>query len=117
MSFMYRKGKYNATKVVIDGVRYDSKKEGRRACELRMLEKAGVISGLKFQVPFLLQDGFRYNGKAERAIKYVADATYTENGKHIVEDTKSPGTRLNRVYQMKRKMLLFRYPEIMFREY
>lgn len=118
MSFPFvRNGKYNAQKVVIDGVKYDSKKEAARAQELMMLQRVGRISGLKFQVPFILLDPFKHDGKTERAIKYVADAVYFENGRYIVEDTKSPATRVNRVYQMKRKMLLARYPEITFREH
>lgn len=111
-----RVGKYNAQKVVIDGQKFDSKKEAARAQELKMFERVGRISDLKFQVPFVLLDSFKHDGKTERAIKYVADAVYFENGRYIVEDTKSPATRLNRVYQMKRKMLLARYPEITFRE-
>lgn len=110
------KTKYRAQKIVIDGVKYDSKKEAARASELRMLEKAGMISDLRFQVPFVLQDGFRHNGKAELPIKYVADAVYVEKGKKIVEDTKSQITQKNPVYRLKRKLLLFRYPEINFRE-
>lgn len=109
--------KYHAKKTFIDGQKYDSKKEARRGEELKMLERIGMISDLKFQVPFILQDGFRHNGKAVLAIKYVADSTYTEKGRQIVEDTKSPFTRKNSLYQVKRKMFLFRYPDLIFREY
>ena len=40
--------KYNNVK--IDG--YDSKKEYRRAKELKLLEKKGIITGLKEQVKY-----------------------------------------------------------------
>lgn len=110
------RNKYGAQKVVVNGQKYDSKKEAKRGFDLQMLERAGKIVDLRFQVPFLLQEGFRRNGKAERAIVYVADAVYFENGKMVVEDTKSDMTRKLPVYRMKRKMLLFKYPDIEFRE-
>lgn len=108
--------KYHAKKVVIDGTKYDSQKEARRGEELKMLERAGLISGLQFQVPFELQPSFKVGIKTERAIIYVADAVYLERGKKIVEDTKSAMTRKLPVYGIKRKMLMYRYPDIDFRE-
>jgi len=95
---------------------YDSRKEAARACELMMMEKAGVISDLKFQVPFLLQTAFIHDDKKYRKIEYFADATYYENGQYIVEDTKSPATKKNKEYRIKKKLLLFQYPDITFRE-
>jgi hypothetical protein len=109
--------KYHARKIIINGQKYDSQKEAKRGEELKMLQNSGHISGLKFQVPFVLQDAFRHDGKTERAIIYVADAVYFEEGKYVVEDTKSSMTRKLPVFQMKRKMLLKRYPEITFRVY
>jgi hypothetical protein len=108
--------KYKAEPVIIGGIRFDSKKEAARGFDLQMLQKAGQISDLKFQVPFILQEEFVRDGKTERAIKYLADATYIENGKLIVEDTKSAITKGLPVYRMKRKMLLYKYPEIILRE-
>lgn len=108
--------KYHSQKVIINGQKFDSKKEAKRGFDLQLLEKAGKIAGLQFQVPFVLQESFKINGKTERAITYVADAVYFENGKMVVEDTKSDMTRKLPVYRMKRKMLLFRYRDITFRE-
>ena len=108
--------RYHAKKCIIDGVLYDSKKEAARAQDLILLEKAGQICDLKFQVPFLLQDNFEHDGEKYRKIEYFADAVYSENGKLIVEDTKSFITRKDPVYRLKKKMLLFRYPDIIFRE-
>jgi hypothetical protein len=69
---------------------FDSVKEYGRYGELSLLEKAGKISKLKKQVPFLLHDSYQdSSGKKHRAIYYVADFTYNdENGKEIVEDVK-----------------------------
>ena len=112
----YRKNKYNAVKVVIDGTKYDSRKEARRGEELKMLEKAGCISSLRFQVRFVLQESFKRDGKTIRAIEYVADAVYIEDGKTIVEDTKSPATAAKDSYRIKKKLFLYKYPEYTFRE-
>jgi ABC-type dipeptide/oligopeptide/nickel transport system ATPase subunit len=80
-------------------------KEANRWCELKMLEKAGLIQDLQRQVKFELipkQDG-------ERAVHYVADFVYVEDGKKIVEDVKSAATKKNKEYVIKRKLLLWRH--------
>ncbi len=108
--------KYHATKVIVDGIKFDSKSEARRYQELALLNKTGVISELHLQVPFLLQESFKKDGKTYRKIEYVADFTYLENGKQIVEDLKSKITQQDKVYRLKKKMLLYKYPDIEFRE-
>lgn len=80
------------------------------------MEKSGKIQNLRQQISFLLQEGFRYNWKAERKIEYVADFVYYQDDKMIVEDVKSPITKKNPVYCIKRKLLLNRYPYITFIE-
>ena len=92
---------------------YHSAKEYRRANELKLLERAGHISELCEQVTFELQPYFKCDGRTERAIKYIADFTYNKNGNLFVEDVKGFKTD---VYKIKRKMLLFKYPEIKFIE-
>lgn len=92
----------NIKTVTSDGIKHDSIKEANRWCELNLLQRAGMIQDLKRQVKFELipkQEG-------EKAVYYVADFVYTENGKTIVEDTK--GYRTD-VYKLKRKLLLWRY--------
>lgn len=92
---------------------YDSVKEYKRANELKLLERAGHISELQEQVTILLQEKFRHNGKWERAITYIADFVYIQDGKKIIEDVKGFKTD---VYKIKRKMLLFKYPDSTFIE-
>lgn len=99
---MYRPNKYHAEK----SGGYASRKEHRRACELRFMQKAGIISDLKEQVPFELiplQRG--EDGKVvERACSYIADFVYKDaNGNTIVEDTKGVRTK---EYIIKRKLML-----------
>lgn len=80
--------KYNNRRIQIDGYLLDSQLEGKRYKQLALLEKARKIKNLRLQVPFLLQESFRKNGKTYRKIEYIADFVYDENGKTVVEDTK-----------------------------
>ena len=97
--------KYGNRKVVRDGIEFDSIKECQRYCELKLMQRAGVISDLQLQVPFELIPAQRIDGKVvERAVTYVADFVYKQNGQTVVEDTK--GYRTSE-YIMKRKMMLF----------
>lgn len=100
--------KYNAQKVEIDGVTFDSKKEARRYLQLKALAAAGEISGLELQPEFELLPAFRdVSGKKHRAIKYRADFRYRDNnGSIVIEDTKGHETA---VFKLKRKMFLHRY--------
>jgi hypothetical protein len=91
--------KYRNKKTVIDGISFDSSKEGRRYQELLLLERTGVIQNLRRQVRFPLS----VNGQL--ICTYIADAVYTENGHEVVEDTKSPVTRKLPVYRIKYKLL------------
>ena len=108
---MKRTNKYNATKITIDGIKYDSKKEAARGQELKMLERAGIIKDLQLQPEFTLQESFKYQGKTERKITYIADFMYEEkNGQIVVEDVKSEITKTP-VYRVKRKLFLKKYGE------
>ena len=112
----HKKNKYKNVIVNYDGIKFDSKKERNRYIELKRLEKFGVIKNLQRQVPFLLIDTIRYNGKTYRKTYYYADFTYIENDKLIVEDVKSEITKKDGVYRLKIKLLLDRYKDIEFRE-
>ena len=105
--------KYNAIKIKIDGISFDSKKEANRYLELKTLERAGVISNLILQPKFLLQEGFVRDGKKYRAIFYIADFEYIKDGKRIVEDVKGMKTD---IYKLKKKMFLKKYPQVVFKE-
>ena len=98
------RSKYRAKKVTINGITFDSKKEAQRWMELDLLERAGKISNLQRQVKFELIPSQRINGKVvERAVNYMADFVYIENGEKVVEDTKGFKTQ---EYIIKRKLLL-----------
>lgn len=93
--------KYGARKVKApDGQVFDSVKEQHRWGMLRLLERAGRISDLKRQVSYELIP----KQQGERACSYVADFTYMENGKLVVEDCKGFRTP---EYRLKRKLMLW----------
>ena len=98
--------KYHNRKIVREGETYDSVKEYRRAKELELLEKGGVIKDLKRQVRFEIIPSQRGDdGKVvERAVTYVADFVYFEDGKLVVEDTKGYRTK---DYIIKRKLMRY----------
>lgn len=101
-----KKSKYGNVKAEENGIKFDSKKEARRYMELRQLETMGKITDLKLQHTFTLQEAFTTeDGKRVEAIKYIADFTYYEDGKFVVEDVKSPATRRNPVYRVKNRMM------------
>lgn len=102
-----KKSKYRNEKVTVNGTKYDSKKEAKRAEQLETLERLGLISDLERQKKYVLQPSFKFMGKTIREIAYVADFVYKEQGNLVVEDVKSPVTRVNPVYKLKKKMMLY----------
>ena len=96
---------------------HDSKKEHYRASELRLMQRAGLISDLREQVAYELipaqygECGKDLKGKTtrvllERSVKYIADFVYTDKatGQTVVEDTKGVRTK---EYIIKRKLMLY----------
>lgn len=107
------KNKYNAKKVLIDGIWFDSKKEGARYQELKLQEHCGLISDLKLQPKFILQEGFNIQDYKVGPITYKADFQYEKGGEIVVEDTKGFKTR---DYILKKKLFLKKFPEYRFLE-
>ena len=101
--------KYRNKKTQVDMYVFDSVLEERRYKQLALLERAGEIKNLKLQVPFLLQESFRKNGKTYRKIEYIADFVYEEKGQTIVEDTKGIKTD---VFKIKQKLFEYKYPNL-----
>ena len=86
---------------------FDSKKEFNRWAELKLMERAGQISGLQRQVKYELIPAQYKDGKCIfRAASYVADFVYVKNGETFVEDCK--GFRTD-VYRLKAKMMYQKY--------
>lgn len=88
-----RYSKYKALKTTVGGITFDSGLEAKRYTQLKILEAAGTIKNVQIQPKFRLMDSYKYNGKTIRAIDYIADFMYEENGKIIVEDVKGMRTK------------------------
>ena len=89
---MIAKRKYGNVKTIVDGIKFDSKKEAKRYGQLKLLEQAGEISVLRLQVKFILS-----------VCTYVADFVYyNKDMVLIVEDCKGMKTP---VYRLKKKMM------------
>lgn len=108
------RSKYGNKKVTVDGYTFDSLAEARRYEALKLMEKAGAISDLRLQPRYELQRAFTDNdGRKQRAIYYIGDFEYRENGILITEDCKGARTK---EYLLKKKLFLYRYFDITFRE-
>ncbi len=113
---MNYRSKYGNKKITVKGVTFDSSKEYRRFCELSLLERAGKIADLQRQVKFVLvpaqyepdtigvRGGVKRGKLIEREISYIADFTYNQDGKAVVEDVKGFKTA---DYIIKRKLMLY----------
>lgn len=100
--------KYYSRKVIIDGIKFDSKKEGNRYLELKLLLKARKIRDLELQKKFELLPKYKMNNKTIRAISYIADFVYWDISKNemVIEDTKGFKTE---VYKLKKKLFEYKY--------
>lgn len=79
-----------------EGNRFASKKEAKRYAELGLMLRTGAITWLAKQVRFALP------GRSE----YRSDFAYrTSDGVFVVEDVKSPVTRKQPLYRMKKRQM------------
>jgi len=100
-NFTKTTNKYHSKITMVGDKKFHSKKEADRFVELTLMEKAKVIQDLKTQVKFPLIKKSEYG----REIKYVADFVYYQDGKMVVEDTKSPATKKNALYVIKKRLM------------
>lgn len=124
--------KFHNQKIIVNGIPFDSKKEARRFGRLIYAQQMGVISDLRLQHDFTLQDAYTTpEGERICAIRYRADFTYKVQsadlrltatigyedmdfwrsiveqkgrGTLVVEDVKSKATK-TKDYRMKYKMM------------
>jgi hypothetical protein len=100
----------NVKRVKIDGYSFDSKREGDRYLELRLLERAREIKNLVVHpvikiviggVP-VMSPSPRY--PKGRQMRYVADFAYDADGQLVYEDVKMTKHRTD-VYKLKRALV------------
>ena len=119
--------KYGNKKVIVDGIEFDSKKEAKRYCELKLLQRAGVIYDLELQKEFeLIPAQYEYyerygkNGQRlkdgkrciEKSCTYKADFAYMKDGQQFVEDVKGYRDTASAGYAkfvIKRKLMLHKF--------
>ena len=95
--------KYKNIKCDWQGEAFDSKAELARYLELRMLVRAGEVTGLMRQPSFILVPKVTIAGKTVRSIIYRADFEYQDkSGRRVIEDVKGI---LTPVYKLKRHLM------------
>ena len=98
--------KYHNKKITIDGILFDSKREGNYYTKLKLMQNAGLIWNLELQKKYILQASFTFNGKKIREISYYADFVYEDkDGLHVI-DTK--GYRTD-TYKLTKKLFIKKY--------
>lgn len=102
------RSKYGNKKVTIDGILFDSGREGKRYKTLKILQKVGEISDLKLQVKYPLANKEDIESAKKRKLgklavpTYVADFVYVKDGEVIVEDSKGHKTNM---YRLKKRFM------------
>ena len=94
--------KYRNVKIVVDGITFDSAKEARRYSELKLLERAGQITGLEIQPSFRLVVNNCLICTYKADFRYAMDTPHVR-GLVVVEDVKGMKTP---VYRLKKKLML-----------
>lgn len=91
--------KYNNKPCQVGNEKYRSERERNRHLHLLLLQRAGRISGLTREVPFVLAPGIKINRekRARPALRYYVDFLYTsDKGIMVAEDAKGKATPLYR---------------------
>jgi hypothetical protein len=104
--------KYFNKKVIIDGIKFDSRKEAKRYTELKLLKRSGHLKELELQKVFELQHKYTNNkGEHIRAITYKCDFFYYDNKKeqYIVEDVKGSKKIITEAFKIKKKLFEYKY--------
>ncbi len=86
--------KFNASKIKLDGMTFDSTKEYKRYIQLKAQQRGG-IKDLQHYTKFELVPKTKIEGekRTKPALRYFADFTYfTATGVSVVEDVKSAAT-------------------------
>ncbi|WP_249277503.1 DUF1064 domain-containing protein [Pandoraea sp. PE-S2R-1] len=94
--------KYRNEKCVVDGIKFDSRKEARRWQQLVLMRDAGEITDLERQVVYVLAPAVRINGRLAPPLRYIADFVYERGDKTIVEDVKG---MITPEYRIKRHLM------------
>ncbi|HBF5147629.1 TPA: DUF1064 domain-containing protein [Clostridioides difficile] len=101
--------KYNNKKIVIDGIKFDSKDESEYYLYLKEKKENGEIKDFGLQQKFELQPKFKKDGKSYRAITYIVDfAIYKWNGDVVYIDVKGYSTQQG---ELRKKLFDYKYQD------
>ncbi|MDW0103702.1 DUF1064 domain-containing protein [Clostridioides difficile] len=101
--------KYNNKKIVIDGIKFDSKDESEYYLYLKEKKENGEIKDFGLQQKFELQPKFKKDGKSYRAITYTVDfAIYKWNGEVVYIDVKGYSTQQG---ELRKKLFDYKYQD------
>ena len=92
--------KYNNIKTVVDGIKFDSKREAVHYAYLKNLEKRGIITDLQLQTKL----DFKIDGK--KIFTYKPDFEYEDEYGHHYIDVKGVETP---VFRLKKKLIEAKY--------
>lgn len=96
-----KRRKYGNKKVIANGIKFDSKLEHYLYGYLQLIN-----SDFDFQHRITLVEGFKFNGKAVRAITMLVDFIVRKNGKTYYVDTKGFPTEVSKIkYKMLKNQL------------
>lgn len=116
-----KKNKYNAKKVIIDGIRFDSEKEGKRYVVLKKAQEEGIISDLELQPRYVILPAIKdtrtkhFKRKPDeieeytiqQPVRYTADFRYIKDGKIVVEDVKGSKYTISRDLPLRLRLMRY----------
>jgi len=101
-----KKQKYNANRIRVDGMLFDSQLEADYYSDLKLQLKMGTIRGFCRQPEFVFQEGFA----ATRPITYRADfIVFNLDGTYEIIDTKGFETQ---EFKRTRKLFRAKFPKL-----
>lgn len=102
--------KYNAKKVVVDGITFDSKDEALFYEYLKEQKKEGNVLSFMLQPTYTLIPSFQKKGKKYREATYTPDfKVHYKDGGVLVIDVKGFSTQQG---ELRRKLFEWRYPDL-----
>lgn len=107
---MAQSRKYRSKKCTYNDIDFDSTLERDYYIYLKNNKEKLGICDIQLQVPFILQEKCRVNGKALREIKYTCDflLAYLDGHEEVI-DTKGSKFNCTNEFKLKWKMLKFKH--------
>lgn len=101
-----KRSKYNAKKISVDGITFDSQMEADYYCRLKLMLRAGAIDGFCRQARFVITEG----KNAEKGVEYVTDfVVFYPDKTYRIVDVKGMKTE---VFKLKVKSFREKYPKL-----